>query len=1080
MLISLAAPFIKRPVLTTVCTILILLIGAICVAVLPLDKLPEIAPKQVRVSANYVGADAKTTVDNVTTVLEREINGTEDVRWISSYTDNNGNATINVSFPTEVDRNIAQVLVQNRVSQAQSSLPAVVNSTGVTTETQSPTVTLAYSFSSEQNAQGEYFYDPVFMYNYVDRYIWNEIRRIEGVGSLVAFGAADYSMRFWLDPNKLAGRGLTAQDVVRTIQEQNIEVGTGAVGRQPTGSDQQFEIPLRVVGRFRDVTEAENLIVQTGADGTLIRVRDIGRVELGIENYATKVVFDGDTPAVGFIVFQLPGSNALETANAVKARLAELEKTFPPGLKVTNVLDSTLFIEVAINDLVITLMQAIALVVLVIFVFLQDWRTTIIPAVAIPVALIGSMIGLQAFGFSLNQLTLFACVLATGLVVDDGIVIVEAVANKLSQGMRPLQAALDAMQELSGAVISTSLVLLAVFIPVSFFPGTTGVVYRQFALTISFGLIFSTFNALSFSPTMSALIMNPPTPTKGPLGWFFALFNRGFDLVKSGYRRLIEALTKIKLIVMIVFIAGLVLTGWTYSVMPQGFIPEEDQGYFFVVVEAPEGVSLNYTNDVNIEVMKQVLAVPEVEHAMAVAGYSFEGINSNKALFFAKLKPWEERVGAKQSVFGVIGDLNRRLAQNITGARVFAANAPAVDGLSNFSGSEVMIQDRELRGMDALIDNAQRVIAAANQRPEIGMAFTGFTFNTPTIEANINREQAKAQNVLISDILTTLQTYMGASFVNQFVLDGRLYRVFVQADGEFRSNPADISNFYVRSQNGEMIQLSNLVTLEPSNYPPIVTSYNVYPAIRLNIAPAPGYSSGQIITVMEEVMAETLQPGFGYEWTNTAADEILSAGAAPIVFGLGFVVVFLVLAAQYESYIDPLIIMLTVPLAILGALGGIWLRATFIQASPINPGSGIWPILNNNIYAQVGLVMLIGMASKNAILIVEFANQARELGMDITKAAVYAAEQRLRPILMTAISSIFGFVPLLIATGAGSVSRWTLGTAVLGGLLVSTILSLLFVPNLYIVIKTLEQKFLSDDDQPPEKPFKSEMQVSKS
>jgi hydrophobe/amphiphile efflux-1 (HAE1) family protein len=1080
MLLSLSAPFIKRPVLTTVCTILILLIGAIAVALLPLDKLPQIAPTQVRVSANYVGADAKTTVDNVTTVIEREINGTADVRWISSYTDNNGNSTINVVFPTEIDRNTAQVLVQNRVSQAQSSLPSVVNATGVTTETQSPTITLAYSFFADKNPQGDYIYDPVFIYNYVDRYIWNEIRRIDGVGSLAAFGAADYSMRFWLDPSKLAGRGLAAQDVVRAIQEQNIDVGTGAVGRQPTASQQQFEIPLRVTGRFRNVAEAEDLVVQTGNDGTLIKVKDIGRVELGIENYATKVLLDGDIPTIGFIVFQLPGSNALETANAVKARLAELEQTFPPGLNVVNVLDSTLFIETAVNDLIISLMQAIALVVLVIFVFLQDWRTTIIPAVAIPVALIGSMIGLKAFGFSLNQLTLFACVLGTGLVVDDGIVIVEAVANKLSQGMRPVQAALDAMEELIGAVISTTLVLLAVFIPVSFFPGSTGIVYKQFALTISFALIFSTFNAISFSPTMSALIMNPLQPTKGPLGWFFGLFNRGFDATRRLYRNLIEALTKIKSIIIILFIGGLVLTGWMYATIPQGFIPEEDQGYFFVIVEAPEGVSLNYTNDVNIQVMKDVLAIPEVEHAMAVGGYSFEGINSNKALLFVKLKPWEERPGAKKSVFGVIQRLNGSLRQNITGARAFAANAPAVDGLSNFSGSEILIQDRELRGMEALIDNTQRVIAAANQRPEIGMAFSTFTFNTPTIEANINREKAKAQNVLISDILATLQTYMGSTFVNQFVLDGRLYRVFVQADGEFRSNPSDIEQYYVRSQNGEMVKLSNLVTLEPTNYPPIVTSYNVYPAIRVNVAPAPGYSTGQVIQAMQAVVEETLQPGFGYEWTNTAAEEIVSAGAAPIVFGLGFVVVFLVLAAQYESYIDPLIIMLTVPLAILGALGGIWVRATFIQSAPFNPGVGIWPLLNNNIYNQVGLVMLIGMASKNAILIVEFANQARQLGMDITKSAIYAAEERLRPILMTAVSSIFGFLPLVIANGAGSISRWSLGTGVLGGLIVSTVLSLLLVPNLYIVIKTLEQKFLKGDNQPPEKPLKPEVQVSKS
>lgn len=1066
MLLSLATPFIKRPVLTTVCTIVIILVGAICVAVLPLDKLPEIAPKQVSVTANYVGADAKTAVDNVTTVLEREINGTEDVKWINSYTDNNGNTTINVSFPTEIDRNIAQVLVQNRVTQAQSDLPPVVTQTGVQTEKQSPSVTLAYAIYSDKDSQGEYIYDTTFLFNYLDRYIWNELRRIDGVGSLQAFGAAEYSLRIWLDPNKLAARELTAIDVVNAIQEQNFEVGSGGLGRLPAPPEQQFEIPLRVSGRFEDATEAEEIVVKVGQNGDLVRIKDIGRAELGIANYATRVILDGDNPTAGLVVYQLPGTNALGTAEAVKDKLEELQKSFPPGLNITNVLDSTLFINAALKDLTITLMQAIALVVLIIFIFLQDWRTTIIPAIAIPVALVGAMIGLQALGFTLNQLTLFACVLATGLVVDDGIVVVEAVSSKLSQGMRSKQAALDAMDELVGAVISTSIVLMAVFIPVSFFPGTTGIVYKQFALTIAVAVAFSTFNALTFSPSMSAVLLSPPKATKGPLGSFFNLFNNGFDLVKRQYRKLVELLTKMKILVMIVFIGGLVLTGWMYQTLPQGFVPEEDQGYFFLVTEAPAGSSLLYTDDANKEIMQQVMQFEEVEHAMGLAGFSFDGQNSNKGLFFVKLKPWDERSGPGSSVFGVIAALNQKLQQNISSARVFAANAPPVDGLSNFSGSEIFIQDRELRGMDALIDNTRRVIQAANQRPEIAVALTTFTFDSPILEADINREQAKAQNIRIDDILRTLQTYLGASFVNQFVFEGRLYRVFAQADAQFRSNPADIGQLYVRSQDGQMVQLSNLLTIEQSTYPPIVTNYNVYPAIKINVAPAPGYSSGQVIAAMEEVAAEVLQPGFDYEWTNTAAEEISAGGAAPIVFGLGFVMVFLVLAAQYESYIDPLIIMLTVPLAILGALGGIWFRASFIQGLPINPGAGIWPILDNNIYCQVGLVMLIGMASKNAILIVEFANQARGLGMNITKAAIYAAEQRFRPILMTALSTLFGFLPLLIASGAGSVSRWSLGTAVFGGMLISTALSLLFVPNLYIVIKSFEDQFLKGGGKP--------------
>lgn len=1060
---SLSSEFIKRPVLTTVCTIVIILIGVICMALLPLDKLPQIAPKRISVTANYVGADAKTTVDNVTSVLEREINGTANVRWMNSNTANTGQSTINVSFPVEIDSNTAQVLVQNRVAQAQSSLPAIVNQSGVTTEQQSPSVTLAYAFYSEKGEDGKYLYDPVFLFNYLDRYMWNELSRIEGVGSLSALGSSTYAMRIWLDPNKLAARGLTATDVVSVIQEQNFDIGTGGIGRLPNPDEQQFEIPLKVQGRFVTEEEAENIVVKVGDNGTLIKIGDIGRAELGVENYNTLALLDGDNPTVALIIYQLPGSNALDTANAIKTKMEELRKSFPPGYKDVVVLDNTEFIDAALKDLVITLLQAIALVVLVIFVFLQDWRTTIIPSIAIPVALIGSMIALKALGFTLNQLTLFACVLATGLVVDDGIVIVESVSNKLAQRMRPLQAAFDSMDELFGAVIATSVVLMAVFIPVSFFPGTTGIVYKQFALTIAAAVVFSTFNALTFSPTMSGILLKAPQKTKGPLGVFFELFNRFFDAFKGGYRNVITFLTKLKTLIMILFISGLILTGWMYQTIPQGFIPEEDQGYFFVIVSAQPGVSLNYTQDVNKKIMDEVMQFEEVDHAMALTGFSFDGINSNQGLFFVKLKNWAEREGADHSVFGVIRRLNPIFRQKIDNARVFAANAPPVDGLSNFSGLELYLQDRQLSGMDALIDNSQRVIAAANQRPEIAGAFTTFTFNSPILQANIDREKVKAMDVDINVVLANLQTYLGGNFVNQFVLDGRLYRVFAQADADFRSNPKDIENIYVRSRSGAMVQMSDILTLEESTYPPIVTNYNVYPAIKVNISPAQGYSSGQIIQIMEEVANATLQPGFGFEWTNTAAEEKTAGGAAPIVFGLGFVMVFLVLASQYESYIDPTIIMLTVPLSILGALGGIWLRVQFQGTA------SIWPVLDNNIYVQVGLVMLIGMSSKNAILIVEFANQARTLGMTITEAAIYAATERFRPILMTTISTLFGFLPLLVASGAGSISRWSLGTSVFGGMIVSTILSLLFVPNLYIVIKSFEKNVL-DGDKKPRKP----------
>ncbi|MDZ4875448.1 MAG: Efflux pump membrane transporter BepE [Chroococcidiopsis cubana SAG 39.79] len=1053
MLLSIANTFIRRPVLTTVCTVVILLLGAICIPLLPLDKLPEMALKQVTVTANYLGSDAKTTEENVTTVLERQINGTERAVYMSSQTTNNGDTTINVSFPTEMDRNTAQVLVQNNVAVAEAELPEEVNRTGVVTQKQSPTITIAYAFYSEKNEQGNYIYDNVFISNYVDRLIFDEIKRIEGVGNLRIIGERRYAMRIWLNPDALAARNLSAQDVINAISEQNIQVGAGRIGQQPTQAKHDYEIALRAIGRFTTPEEAEDIVVQVGQNGTLTRLKDVGRAEVGAQDYSATTLFDG-APSVILLAYQLPGSNAWNTANLIKARMAELEQSFPPGLKATVGLDNTLFVSASLDEAFKTLMEAIALVFLVIFIFLQDWRTTIIPALVIPVSLIGAMAFAFMFGFSLNQLTLFGVILATGLVVDDGIVVVEAIAAKLSQGMRPVQAAIDAMGELTGAIIATSVVLMAVFIPVTFFPGTTGIVYRQFALIIAFAIAISTFNALTFSPSMSAIIMRRQQEVHGPLGWFFGWFNRGFDWFKEQYGKSVEFLIRLRMIVIPIFLAGLIATGWLYQTTPQGFIPEEDQGYFFAIAEAPSGVSLNYTTNLVQKVTQIIKPLPEVEHVVGNAGFGFQGNASNKALFFVKLKDWEERPGADKSIFGLLQQINQKLQANVPEARLIAVNAPPVDGLGSTGGFEMYIQNRQALPMEALIDNTQKVVEAARKRPELAGVFTQFTFGAPMMEISIDREQAKALNVQLSDIFNTMQTYLGARYVNQYVLGGRLYRVQVQAEETSRSNPDDIGRLYVRSVDGNSVPLSNVVKVEQMTYPPIITHYNVYPSINIQGAPAPGYSTGQAMTAMEEVAEQVLQPGFGYAWTGTAFQEKASGGAAPIIFGLAFVMVFLVLAAQYESYVDPIIIMITVPLAILGAIGALLLRANLLQAG------SVWPVVNNNIYAQVALVMLIGLASKNAILIVEFANQSAELGMSYTKAAIRAAEERLRPILMTAISGLVGFWPLVIAAGAGAMSRWSLGTALFGGYLFSTLLSLFLVPVLYVVIKNMEENFL--------------------
>lgn len=1061
---SIADNFIKRPVLTTVCTILILLAGGISIPLLPIAKLPQIAPSQISVSASYIGADAKTAEDNVTTILERQINGVEGMKYMTSNTGNNGVTNVSVYFPTEYNGDIAQVNVQNRVSQAQANLPQAILQTGVTTLKASPSILLAIAFYSEKDKNGQYVYDSKFISNYADLFVTDEMNRISGVGQTRIAGERKYAMRIWLDPNKLASRGLTAQDVVKTIQEQNIQLGAGKIGQEPSPPEQQYEIALRAVGRFKTAAEAEELVLKTGSDGNLTKLKDVGRAELGAEDYSTSAIFNG-APAVAFLVYQLPGSNALDVANAVKEKLAELEENFPPGMKAAVAFDTTLFVNASIEEVVTTLIEAILLVIFVIFIFLQDWRTTIIPAIAVPVSLIGAMAFLLLFKFSINQLTTFALVLATGLVVDDAILVVEAISTKIGQGMKPAQAAFAAMEELTGAVVATSIVLMAVFIPVTFFPGTTGIVYKQFALTIVFSIAISAFNALTFSPSMAAILLRPEHETHGPLARFFRLFNRGFDKFRNGYVTLLEFFNRIKLIVVAVFVVGLIATGWIYQTVPQGFVPEEDQGYFITIVQAPGGVSLKYTQKVVDQAMKEVLATEGVETCFGIAGFGFAGNGSNQAIMFSRLKDWKERPKDSESVFGLTQKLNGIFHQKITDAQVFAVNAPPVDGLSSFGGVEFQLQNRGALPIENLIDNANKLIAAANKRPELRGVFTQFTPYVPQMSLSIDRNQAKAQNVRIDDIFNTLQTYLGSNYINQFVLGPRLYRVYAQAEGEFRSSPDDISRLYVRSQDNKLVQLSNLVKVERSSYPPTITHYNVYQSIDIIANPAPGYSTGQVIKVMEEVANQVLDPGFKGVWTGTALEQTSSGNSAVLIFGLAFVMVFLVLAAQYESYIDPTIILLTVPLAVLGALGAIWLRANFLQVG------GVWPAVTNDIYCQVGLVMLIGLASKNAILIVEFANEAHHKeGMSISKAAVYAAQQRLRPILMTAVAALVGFWPLVVASGAGAMSRWSLGTAIFGGLLLATIMSLLLVPTLYIVVKNLEISLLKGDRPNPPSP----------
>jgi hydrophobic/amphiphilic exporter-1 (mainly G- bacteria), HAE1 family len=1053
--------FIKRPVLTTVCTFIILLLGSICIPILPISQLPDLAPIQINVTSNNIGADAQTTENTVTNIIERQINGVKDVSYISSNTGNDGSSNITVSFPTNVNADIAQVNVQNKQALAQPQLPDTVQRTGVTVETASSSLLLVYGFYSDSAE-----YDNIFLSNYLDLYVLDLIKRVPGVGSVRIFGERKYAMRLWLDPNKLAQNQLTPQDITTALQEQNIQVGAGAIGKEPAPNKQNYEFALRATSRLKDVSEFENVVLKVSPGGTLLKLSDVGRVELGAENYASdaKFTLPGNQPkaAVGLGVYQLPGSNALNVAHAVEEQIETLAKSFPAGLKAEVAFDTTPFVEISLEEVLHTLVEAIVLVVLVIFVFLQDWRTTIIPTIAIPVSLIGTCAALYVLGFQINTLTLFGFVLAIGIVVDDAIIVVEAVAVKLEQGMPPLAAAVEAMHELTGAIVATSLVLMAVFIPVAFIPGTSGIVYRQFALTVACSIAISAFNALTFSPSIAALLMRPAQPARGPLGWFFDRFNRGFSWFTRRYVGFTSFLTGARLLVVGVFVAGLVATFLMYKAVPTGFIPEEDQGYFFVIAQAPDGVSLSYTSSIMTRVAKEVAVVPEIKASFLIAGFGFEGSASNVGLGFVSLKSWKERTTEAQSVYGILKDLNVKLA-GITEARVLAVNAPPVRGLSSTGGFEFLIQDRTgTAPIETLVENAQTFIAAANKNPVLQRVFTQFTANTPQFDIQVNRNQAKALNVDVNQIFGTLQTYLGSQYVNNFVQGQRQYRVYLQADGQFRANPDDIGKLYVRSQgeNKTMIPLSSLVTITPFVGPKTISHYNLYRSIKVQGSPAPGASSGQAIQAMEEVAKATLPQGFGYEWTGTYLQEKSSGGATALVFGLAIVIVFLVLAAQYESYTDPIIILLTVPLAVLGAMTAIWIRSNIFMAG------SLFPKVVDDIYCQVGLITLIGLAAKNAILVVEFANHLHAQGMSYTRAAVKAGEERLRPILMTSFAALLGFLPLVLSSGAGASSRWSLGTALFGGLLLSTFLSLFLVPILYILVKSLARSDRGKNNAP--------------
>jgi hydrophobic/amphiphilic exporter-1 (mainly G- bacteria), HAE1 family len=1020
--------FIKRPIFATVCSLILILVGAVSIPSLPIEYYPDITPPTVQVDATYPGASAETVETSVTSLLEREINGAEGMQYISSSS-SSGTSSITATFEQGRNKDIAAVDVQNRISVVQSQLPAEVRQTGVKVSKGSTAgFVLAIGLYSDNNQ-----YSPAFLSNYADLYLVDPLKRLPGVGNVQIFGERKYAMRLWLDPNRLASRGLTAQDVVSALQQQNIQVGAGQIGQSPAPKGQQFQINLQAVSRLKSEKEFADIVLKTGTDGALIKLRDVGRVELGAQDYSSGLRFSGQE-GVGLGVSQLTGSNALEVSREAQTALAELSKKFPPGMKYKVAFDTTLAVEESIREVIITLVLAVALVVLVIFLFLQDWRATLIPAITIPVSLIGTFAFIKIFGFSINSLTLFGLILATGLVVDDAIVVVENITRSIEEkGISPRQAAVEAMAEVTGAVLATSLVLMAVFIPVAFFPGVTGRLYQQFALTIAFSIALSTFNALTLTPALSALLLRQG---QRPQNRFFNAINGGIDKTRAGYHRSLGWLNRFKGFVIAGFAVALGLTYVLFRIAPTGFVPDEDQGYFITLVQAPEGVSLEYTNDILRQAEQNLRKLPEATATFAVSGFSFTGNGPNKGIIFTTLKPWSER---ERSVEEIIGQAMGSFSQ-ISGATIFAANPPTINVGSSLGGFDFQLQDKSNSGLQELSTAANEMVKKANTDPGLFRVNTPFAINSPQILIEVNRNRALALQVNLQDVFNTLQIYLGSSYVNDFNLFERNYRVIVQADQQFRSNPRDIRLLYVRSNQNQMIPLSNLVTVKPTTAPQIITHYNLFRSAQITGSAAPGSSSGQAIQAMEKFAQETLPQGIEYSWTGLSLEEIKSGGQASLIFGLGLVFVFLVLAAQYESFIDPLIIILAVPLAVLGALSAQLLRG-----------------LPNDVYGQIGLVMLIGLASKNAILIVEFANQLREKGLSITDAAIKSSEERLRPILMTSLAFIFGILPLAIATGAGAAARQSLGTSILGGMIVSTFLSLFIVPVLYIVIGSIRE-----------------------
>ncbi len=1030
--------FIDRPIFASVISIILVIVGIIAYTTLPISQYPEVVPPTIQVSAAYPGANPEVIAKTVASPLEQEINGVENMLYMSSQSTNDGRMTLTVTFELGTDLDTAQVLVQNRVSIAEPRLPEQVRALGVTTQKNSPDLLMVVHLLSPDER-----FDQLYISNYAFIQIRDVLSRLEGVGSVNVFGASDYSMRVWLDPEKLSFLNLTTTDVVNALRGQNLQVAAGVIGQPPVPKGNAFQFAVNTTGRLEREQQFDDIVVKTGQDGRITRLEDVARIELGAQNYSVNSYLDGD-PAIALVISQRPGSNALSTAESIRTTMAELSPRFPEGLEYKIIYDPTKFVEQSIDEVIKTLFEAFLLVLIVILIFLQDWRATIIPLIAIPVSIIGTFAVMAGIGFSLNNLSLFGLVLAIGIVVDDAIIVVENVQRNIDDGLPVREATRKAMNEVGGAIVASVVVLSAVFIPTAFLGGISGQFYKQFAITIAVSTAISALNSLTLSPALCALLFKAKGEEKDRfgkmwdfvLGWFFRRFNTVFDKITSVYIKSVGKIIRKSAVSLVVYAVLIGFTVFMFTKVPTGFIPEQDQGYLIVSIQLPDGASLERTDEVIHKAEKIILDTPGIENAVAFAGFSgaTRTNSSNSGAIFTPFIDFKERIKQGITAESIAGDLQGRLF-GIQEAFIVVIQPPSVRGLGTSGGFSMQVQDRIGAGFDELQNTTNQIIGAGNQDPELVRLFTSFRANTPQLFVDIDRIKASQLDVPIENIFNTLQIYLGSFFVNDFNLFGRTYQVRAQADSNYRLEPEDILKLRTRNETGQMVPLGSVADVIFTSGPDRVERYNLFPSAGISGQAAPGFSSGQALSKMEKFAEEMLPDGFGYEWTDLSYQQKKAANTAILIFPLCVLLVFLILAAQYESLSLPLAVILIVPMCILFAIIGVWIRGQ-----------------DNNILTQIGFIVLVGLAAKNAILIVEFAKQLQEEGMNRFEAAVEACKLRLRPILMTSFAFILGVVPLVIAQGPGSEMRQALGTAVFSGMLGVTLFGLFLTPIFYVVI----------------------------